>query len=188
MSSLVPTPSVSVPTRDRRRLINTIETRGAVMVYKCTFCRESKKPQVCKVHISSGRCSACIKNSKKCDVRVAEREWDKIQARRKELMKSIEESRQKVNDMNEEMNKALSKEMRLRKELDLLDSRDNAEASVAARLLEEEEAALEAATVEPLPFDPSDPLALSPFTWSAMEGLPDDFWSAPLPDYLAESS
>jgi len=75
----------------------------------------------------------------------------------------------------EDLRVAQAREERLRQQMDLLDRRAEEAIAVEERAIEEVEAQ------ELLSLDPSDGpgLALGPSTWSALEGLPDDFWETP---------
>ena len=83
----------------------------------------------------------------------------------------------------EDLQVARAKEERLRQQMDLLDRRAEEAISVEERDLEEQEQREREALSEVLTFDgPSEGLALnlSPSTWSAIEGFPDNFWEVPV--------
>jgi hypothetical protein len=63
--------------------------------------------------------------------------------------------------------------------------RENAER--AAEAISVEEASISLLEQQEATTGPSDGLALSPFTWSLMEGMPDDGWSGEVPAYLVDS-
>jgi hypothetical protein len=56
----------------------------------------------------------------------------------------------------------------------------------AAEAISVEEAGIVLLEQQEATAGPSDGLALSPFTWSMMEGLPDDGWSGEVPAYLVD--
>jgi len=166
----------------RRALADIIDLCGREeMVRKCSYCRENKLS--CRVHIRSGRCSQCVRrNSSDCDVRVTEEEWERLRKERRRLTAAVEEAR-------EASNKALAKEMRLRKELDLLEEREAEAIAVEERdiLEQEQEEGASRDTLVPVhdPENPGPDFALSPFTWTSLDGLPDSFWEPSVPpDFL----
>lgn len=181
----MPKPKKSSTIR-RRELFEYIESNGSTldMVRKCSQCRESGR--VCKVHIRSGKCAACVRrNISECDVRVTENEFSRLRREREKLRRAMEDARsaamsaqQRVAEAQAEASQSLSKEMRLRKQLDALEEREGEAIAVEERnieLQEREERAQEFVPDFP-PDHPGPDLALNPFTWTAMEGTSDDFW------------
>jgi hypothetical protein len=157
-------PSSSSTTR-RLELAAHIDLFGDIMPVACRNCRDAGL--VCKVHIQSGRCNECNrKNSKTCNIRISASEWAVIRAERERLLARREELKKE----EAELDRAL---------------KENAERAAEAIAVEEANIVLleqrEAAVA------PSDGLALSPFTWSAVEGWSDDVWSAGVPAYLGET-
>jgi len=154
---------------ERRHILGReIESCGDIMPRKCNHCRLEKR--VCKVHIKSGRCGQCnLHNHKDCDVRITEAEWNRLKKERVRLLDEIERARDATSQ-------ALAKERRLMKQLELLDTRSGE--AVAVQENQAQEAELEEFLAE-LPQEDSS-LALHPDTWSAMEGLSDEFWQAPV--------
>ena len=161
----------------RQDLADFIDSRGKEMVRKCSRCRSSGK--ACRVHLRSGMCSNCVRrNYTDCDVRVTEAEWERLRAERKRLTQELEAAR-------EESNKAMSREMRLRRQLDQLEEREAEAISVEERDIQEQEVEEGQGLLEPLhpPENPGPDLAMSPWTWSILEGIPDDMWEIPeVPD------
>ncbi len=168
---------------DRRKsLANRINEVGEIMPRKCNNC--SKNGRVCKVHISSGRCGACNERGlSSCDVRITEAEWKKLKSQRAVLLEEIERARVATST-------ALAKERRLLKQLELLDKRSSEAVASANREVEAEN---EWDRPDPV-LDPSGPsegdnfLNLLPGTWSAMDGLSDDFWVLAPGDTVVEAS
>lgn len=151
-------------TARRLNLADFIDIFGDVMPVACRNCREAGL--VCRVHIRSGRCNECNRsNSKTCNIRISENEWstikeekDRLQARLLEIEKEKLEIQQALKKNADRAAEAIAVE-----EADIL-------------RLEQQEAALV----------PSDGMALSPFTWSALSGFDDDVWEANPPSYLGE--
>lgn len=159
-------------TEYRKRTAKSIEESGTIMPRKCNHCR--KNGRVCKVNIRSGRCGACNEhNHRDCDVRISEAEWNRLKSQRSKVLEEIQAAREATS-------KALEKERRLMKQLELLDKRTDEAVAV-------QEADASAAEFEELlaaGTESSADLSLSPFTWSATDGIPDDFWTAPVPEGL----
>ena len=175
-------------TTRRHELFNFIDSNGSVldMVRKCSQCRQSGR--VCKVHIRSGKCASCVRrNISECDVRVTENEFSRLRRERERLRKAMESARteavmaqQRVVEAQAEANRSLSKEMRLRKQLDALETKEGEAISVEERnieLQEQQENGLETLLPNFPPKDPGPDLALNPLTWNALEGTTDDFWN-----------
>ena len=183
-------PNLKLSSTERRHSqADRIDRLGKTMVRSCTRCREAKL--VCRAHISSGRCGACTKaNVRGCDVRVTEGEWTRLKERRRVLEQKREQNRvivvrkqeelaQRMEELQKaqtELSAAWSKEGRLQKEMDLLE-RGEAEAI-----------AVESAELEELDPPAESGFFLQPSTWSAQDGILDDFWSDPsflnVPDLL----
>ena len=150
------------------------------MVKKCSTCE--KHGRVCKVHVRSGKCSECVRRGQRCNVRVTESEFKRLASEKEKLVARIKETReeQKVamraqEKAMEDLRVAQAREERLRQQMDLLDRRAEEAIAVEEKNLEELEAQ-ELLSVDPSTDGPG--LALAPSTWSAFEGLPDDFWEA----------
>lgn len=173
---------------ERRRTLGIFINRfGDTMPRACSSCR--RKNVECKVHIRSGRCGACHLSGIVCDIRVTQSEWDRLKSERARLLSEIEEARRAQQSAREAqeaahrahilafkaMDKAFDNEVALRKEMSALEV--EAEAAIAveeaniAKLEEQEEASV-------APVAHQGGLALSPFTWSACDGLPDQFWGS----------
>lgn len=184
-------PPASSTTR-RHLLSQYIDSAGEVMVKKCSTC--VKHNRVCKVHVRSGKCGACVRLGQRCDVRVSESEFKRLLSEKEKLKAQIKESREtqeiafKAHEKAlEELRVARAREDRLRQQMDLLDRRAADAIAVEERNIEELEAA---ETSELLPSTvevPSGPL-LSPATWGAFEGFPDEFWEANFPSTVVPSS
>jgi len=137
----------------------------------CSACR--RRGTVCKVHVRSGRCGECHLHGSTCDIRVTQAEWEELRSQRERLLRDIEASRKAQEAARRAMDEAFGEELRLRKEMSHLEKR--AEEAIAvedAHLYPEPREVLE------LPPAPPGDLALSPFTWSAVNGLDDQFWAA----------
>ena len=167
------------------------------MVKKCSTC--VKHGRVCKVHVRSGKCSECLRRGQRCDIRVTESEFKRLAAQKEKLRAQIKESRvaqdaamkahEKVfEDLRiarekalEDLQVARAREERLRREMDLIDRRAEEAIAVEEKNIEEEEN--ETMGVEALSDEVTMGPSLGPHTWSALEGLPEDFWDLvpPLP-------
>jgi len=158
-------------TERRLDLAAYIDTHGVIMPSTCTNCRENRR--VCRVHVKSGRCSECNRHNSRCDIRVTAAEFASLKTARLRLLQQLEEAREATS-------RAIAREQRLMKELQLVEKRASDAISIESRSIEEQEAEEELLAPGPAP---SGELALSPFTWSAMDGMDDGFWdSAGLPD------
>ena len=171
----------------RKELWEFIETFGDIMVRSCNNCR--KAGRVCRVHVRSGKCAACIRRGcSDCDVRVTEDEFSRLRREHEKLRKDINDARAasmaaqaKAAEAQEEVNRSLSKEMRLRLQLDQLERREAEAIAVEERSIEEQEVSEGSVLPDPGSSFPGTDLALQPWTWSALEGLPDDIWEVPCP-------
>jgi hypothetical protein len=191
----------------RKRLAAFIENFGDIMPSACASCREAK--HVCRVYVRSGRCRRCNeRNLSNCNIRVTEGEFQRLKREKERLAQRIQEAvseqesarqveadarleRQRIRELEDRLRSsedhardslqsAYAKESRLRKQLELIENR----ASDAIAILDRE--AEEAELAEIVKNLPTPNPALSPFTWSAQDGLTDDFWSANPPEYLGE--
>lgn len=146
------------------------------MVKACSTCKKHKR--VCKVHARSGKCNECVRRGQRCDIQVSRSEFDRLRAEKEKLLQGIadarraqEEAHKALEAAHEASRTAFAKEMRLRQQMDLVDRRaDDAIAVEVANIeeLEEQERQEEAAR--------ELSLNLSPTTWSALDGLPEDFF------------
>jgi hypothetical protein len=135
------------------------------MPVACRNCRAAGL--VCRVYIRSGRCNECNRrNLKTCNIRISEKEWVLIRQERERLQARLET----IKKEEAEVQQAL---------------RENAER--AAEAISVEEASISLLEQQEATAGPSDGLALSPFTWSMMKGLPDDAWSRDVPAYLVDA-
>ena len=156
------------PTKRRHDLIFTIENYGVIMVSKCSFCRSHAR--VCKVHISSGKCSECWKQGSKCDVAVTRNEFSRLVTEKKKLEAQLDEARKEQDAAFEAMRAARAKEDRLKKQLSQNEKR-------AGEVIAVESAALAELDEDPVqPAWPAGPAELRPSIWSVMDDLPSDFW------------
>jgi hypothetical protein len=149
----------------RLALADFIDSFGDVMPVACRNCRENGL--VCRVHIRSGRCNECNRsNSKTCNIRISENEWSTIKEEKDRLQsRLLDLEREKL-----EIQEAL---------------RSNAER--AAEAIAVEEADIQRLEQQEALVAPTDGMALSPFTWSAMSGFGDEVWDADPPVYLGET-
>ncbi|KAF9730186.1 hypothetical protein PMIN01_12119 [Paraphaeosphaeria minitans] len=155
-------------TKRRRDLIFTIENYGAIMVSKCSFCKAHSR--VCKVHISSGKCSECWKQGSKCDVAVTRNEFSRLVSEKKKLEAQMLEARKEQDAAFEALRVARAKEERLSKQLAQNEKR-------AGEVIAVESAALMELEEDPVqPAWPAGPAELSTSVWSAMNDLPPEFW------------
>jgi hypothetical protein len=173
---------VSSTTR-RHLLSDFINSFGEAMVKKCSTCE--KHNRVCKVHVRSGKCGECVRRGQRCNVRVTESEFKRLLVEKERLRAQIKESREaqasafKAHEKAlEELRVARAREDRLRQQMDLLDRRAEDAISVEERNIEEAESkeSFDLSFPEEVPSGPS----LSPATWGAFEGFPDEFWENPL--------
>jgi hypothetical protein len=153
------------------------------MVQKCATCK--KHNRVCRVHVRSGKCSECLKRGQRCDVRVTQSEFQRLAEEKKKLQGEIKKAQEAQSEAMraqekafEELRVARAREERLRRQMDLIDSRADEAIAVESRELAEQE--LEES--ELLPDVPTVGLALnlSPQTWGAFEDYPLDFWEGPV--------
>ena len=154
----------SSSTLRRLDLANFIDSFGDVMPVACRNCRENGL--VCRVHIRSGRCNECNRsNSKTCNIRISENEWSTIKEEKDRLQaRLLEIEREKL-----EIQEAL---------------KENADR--AAEAIAVEEADIQRLEQQEALVAPSEGMALSPFTWSALSGFGDEVWEANAPVYLGD--
>jgi len=166
----------------RHKLAAFIDEFGNIMVKSCSTCQRHKR--VCKVHLRSGKCSECLHHGQRCDVRVTQSEWDRLKADKARLRKEIKEAYEAQEAAHaaqekarEDLWAAFAKEMRLQQQMDLLDKRaEEAIAVEEANIVElEQEELLDVSGVP----EGSLGLNLALDTWSALDGLPLDFWEVP---------
>lgn len=139
----------------------------------CAACIRNRTE--CKVHVRSGRCGACNIRGSVCNIRITKTEWDRLRSERERLLREIESARaaqeaaQRAQAAAQKaMSDAFKDELRLRKKMTDLET--EAEEAIAV-----EEANI-AAAEGVLDFPPSSGLAMSPHTWTALDGLDDQFW------------
>lgn len=172
-------------TNRRKTLGRFIQEYGDIMPKACSNCR--KGDRVCKVHVRSGVCGECHLRGGVCDVRITQNEWERLLSERTRLLKEIKETedtraRAELARADAERARlaaeadrqaAVQKEWLLREEMRKLE----AEAADAVAVEEAQILALERheASLRPVP-----DVALSPLTWSATEGIPDEFWDSSL--------
>jgi len=117
-------------------------------------------------------------------VRVTQSEWDRLKADKARLQKEIKEAYEAQEAAHaaqekarEDLWAAFAKEMRLQQQMDLLDKRaEEAIAVEEANIVElEQEELLDVSGVP----EGSLGLNLALDTWSALDGLPLDFWEVP---------
>lgn len=169
-------------TDDRKSLGRFVNAFGNVMPRACSACRRNHTE--CKVHVRSGRCGGCHLRGSVCDIRITKSEWDLLRSERERLIREIAASRQAQKlaaaaqeEARRRMDSAFQDEVKLRREMLELESK--AEEAIAvedARLESLEKDAGPPGDVLELPPVSTGDLALSPFTWSAGDGLIDQFW------------
>ena len=168
-------------TERRIRLAEYIESEGTTMVTPCATC--SRHGRVSRVHVRSGKCNECLRRNQRCDIRVSQSEWNRLEQERKRLRDAIkdafhvqEQARKEADLARERQQTAFAREMRLRQQLDLLDKKE--EEAVAAEYAGIEQEEVDAAALE---FAVNTPgLTLGPETWNAIEGgfdLSLEFWN-----------
>lgn len=154
----------------------------------CSNCRRAGVE--CKVHVRSGTCGECHLKGGTCDIRITQEEWQRLLSERARLLmelktaqtaqKAAEAARQVAEKARKEAEQArhnaIEQESVLREELrkvelEAEESIAVEEAQIAALERHEEEQRQQQA-----PQPASEDLALSPFTWSAGDGIGDDFW------------
>jgi len=187
MSFLPPTPSFFAGKPKRKKLgastirrehqADKIDALGKEMVQKCSRCvRENIS---CRVHMSSGKCSACVRaNCRECDISISEGDWIRLRKQRAALeekmtrhLARMRELRETLQKLQEEEAKAWEKKSRLQKEMDLLETRE-------AEALKVDDAAIAAAEESDSFAAPELPQDLVPILpWSNMEEVPEEFWS-----------
>ncbi|KAK0889967.1 hypothetical protein LTR91_025468 [Friedmanniomyces endolithicus] len=124
-------------------------------------------------------CTSGVAGVSRCDIRVTAEEFERLKQARSRLLRKLEDARAATST-------AIAREQRLMKQLALVDQRAGEAIAVEERDIEELEAreAQEAAAAQVAPGTslslpvPPGSLALSPFTWSAMDGLDDGFWDS----------
>ena len=84
------------------------------------------------MHLRTGRCSTCLAHNWKCDLVVTEADWARIDALKAKLRRELEAAEAAVTTAEEaqmvahhQKMEALGREIRLRKQLRLLESREN---------------------------------------------------------------
>lgn len=176
----------------RKNLGEFIQSFGDKMPRACSNCR--RLGVECKVHVRSGICGKChlAGSGQTCDVRVTQEEWARLISERARLLQEMkvametqkaaqaaQAAAEVARSQAEEARRvaaqsqyaAFDEEVRLREELRKIEV--EAEEAIMVeeaqiRMLERKEAEQEA--------ERNSSLALSPYTWSAMDGIPDDFW------------
>ncbi|KAF2748467.1 hypothetical protein M011DRAFT_466871, partial [Sporormia fimetaria CBS 119925] len=162
----------SSSTNRRLSLASFIDDFGDIMPVACRNCRVAGLS--CRVHVRSGRCNECNrKNLRNCNIQISENEWVEIRDEKNRLQARLDELRQKEEEM--------------RKEKQEIQEALRVNAEKAAEAIAVEDASLTLLEQQEGTVAPSDGLALSPFTWSAMSGLGDEIWAAGVPDYLGDS-
>jgi hypothetical protein len=149
-------------TERRLDLASFIDIYGDVMPVACRNCRIANR--VCRVHVRSGRCNECNRsNAKDCNIKISENEWSVIKAEKDRLQARLDALQQEER----EVKKALEEN-----------------AARAAEAISVEEASIQRLEEQEAAVSSLGEVALSPFTWSSMDGLVDDVWDAQVPTYL----
>lgn len=169
----------------RKNLGEFIQSFGDKMPRACSNCR--RLGVECKVHVRSGICGKChlAGSGQTCDVRVTQEEWSRLISERARLLQEMKQAveaqkaAQEVQRQAEEARRAavrsqqeaITEEFRLRDALRKIE----VEAEEAIMVEEAQIQMLERKEAEQ-EVERNSSLALSPYTWSAMDGVPDDFW------------
>lgn len=148
----------------------------------CSPCRRSGKS--CKVHVRSGRCGECYLSGATCNIRVTKSKWDRLKLERERLLKEIESARKAQTDARQaqlradrELDVAFKTEMKLRHEMTSIEAEAEEVIAIEEANLDSLEQQTKIIDFSPLEFSG---LVLSSYTWSAGDGLADQFW-APSP-------
>lgn len=187
----MPTNRVSKPrskplSTDRRKILGAfVQKFGDVMPRACSNCRRANRE--CRVHVRSGVCGECHLRGGTCDIRITQEEWQRLMSERDRITQALAEAQAaqqaahaRIQRAEEERLRASQQESSLRVELRKLEV--EAEEAIAVEetqiLALERQEALEALADKQLPAESSSGLAMSPYTWSATEGLPDEYWAS----------
>ena len=169
----------------RHKLASFIDSFGTAMVKPCSTC--AKHHRLCKVHVRSGKCSECLRRGQRCDLKVTQSEWDRLKSEKLKLKQRIEEARVEQEEAvvaearaREARRVAFAREMRLRQQMDLIDNRAAEAIAVEERSIEELELEEQNGVLDFAGPSAGLGLNLSPGTWSALDGFPDEFWDLPL--------
>jgi len=123
-------------TSRRKRLASSIDALGIEMPSPCSRCKSANK--ICKVDLSSGRCSFCIAGGRKCDLVVTEDEKNRLRVLRQRVhaqLVAAEEAEVEaefvISELEKKAQEALlrkqelrSRKLRLRKQLGLLSQKE----------------------------------------------------------------
>ena len=178
-----------MPTRHRCRccLADRVSAHGLMMTNRCERC--CSRDAVCRVDLSSGRCSECIRAARTCSLARGEVEhlcilslsWcfsfdisldRRIVVEQERLRSAARKAEQDASDALQAAAEASSRAARLRKQLDFLEGRDR-------RVLQSELECLElldhTGAQVPEPASATSPSSFSDvlggFDWSAVESL-----------------
>jgi hypothetical protein len=166
----------------RHRLAVFLDSFGSIAMKKCSTC--AKHGRICKVHIRSGKCNECVRRGQRCDLQVTRSEFDRLIKEKSKLQQGISEAVRAQEEADEALQKALdarrtarAREERLRRQLDLIDSRaSDAIAVESEALVEPDQRGGDSAACLCLESGPE--FSLSPSTWNALDGLDDSFWDS----------
>lgn len=181
--SELPRPPKLSSTVRRRGLGTYIQAHGDVMPRACSNCR--RLGLECRVHIRSGRCGECHLRGGTCDIRISQEEWQRLILERSRLLTELKNA-QEAQKEAEEARQAAEDARRLAEEARRRATEAESSAREQLRKVEieaEEAIAVEEAQILALEREEArkaaDPhLALSPLTWSACDGVADDFWDS----------
>lgn len=155
----------------RKNLGAFIQSFGDTMPRACSNCR--RRGVECKVHVRSGICGEChlAGSGQTCDVRVTQEEWARLISERARLLREMKAALEAQRVAEVARSKAIEEEAQIREQLRKIEV--EAEEAIMVeeaqiQMLERKEAEQEAGR--------NSSLALSPYTWSAMDGIPDEFW------------
>lgn len=165
-------------TTRRSRLARRVALSPYVMTLPCSNCRNFRPksgdpPRICKIDLSSSRCSECLAHNSKCDLVVTDKDWSKLDESKRKLELELEEIEERKSELD-------VRRLRLRKQLGLLSSREEEMmkremASIAELERLEREAGLltdAAAASSDLTASNFDWAALDPPSWSFPVGTP----------------
>src|SRR5205807_2544397 len=101
----------------RRRFAESVRLQNRLMPTPCANCKRSNRR--CLVDLESGRCSECISRNSKCDLVVTAKEFEKVRLEKDRLSEEL------LLAQDREI-QARMRAIRIRRQLALLDSREQA--------------------------------------------------------------
>ena len=158
----------------RRKLAEYVNFFGDIIVKSCSTYSKYKREY--RVYIRSGKYSKCIRRGQRYDIQVTQSEQEHLKKEKTKLRQGIKKAYKAQEKARADLQVAFARKMRLRQQMDFLDKRVKDAVSI-------KESALAEADQEVIDFSqPSEgsALNLSPYTWSALDDLPDGFWDVPV--------